>query len=285
MRLSRRKRLPDPVGHVPGVPAGSRRADLTGTVSASRQDACADARLAVRSSLAGSPGRKVGRLSSPDHAAVDAAPGRTLGPSRPRRIGCGPTSGGSIVGKDDAVTLLLVALFVEGHCLLEDVPGVGKTMLAKSLARSLDLTFQRIQFTPDLLPSDVTGLSYFNQKTAGVHVPRRARLRERPPRRRDQPGHAPDAVGAPRGDGGAAGDRRRRDPATAPSLPRARDPEPHRARGHLPAARGAARPLPAPGQPRLPEPRGGAADRPPLPASPTRSTSSSRSCRPPTCRP
>ena len=70
-----------------------------------------------------------------------------------------------IVGKDDAVTLLIVALFVEGHCLLEDVPGVGKTMLAKSLARSLDLAFQRIQFTPDLLPSDVTGLSYFNQKS------------------------------------------------------------------------------------------------------------------------
>jgi MoxR-like ATPase len=69
-----------------------------------------------------------------------------------------------IVGKDDATTLLLVALLCEGHVLIEDVPGVGKTMLAKSLARSLDLSFQRIQFTPDLLPSDVTGLSYFNQK-------------------------------------------------------------------------------------------------------------------------
>ncbi len=70
-----------------------------------------------------------------------------------------------IVGKDEAVTLLLVALLCEGHVLIEDVPGVGKTMLARSLARSLDLSFQRIQFTPDLLPSDVTGLSYFNQKT------------------------------------------------------------------------------------------------------------------------
>jgi len=59
---------------------------------------------------------------------------------------------------------LLVALLCEGHVLIEDVPGVGKTMLAKTLARSLDLAFQRIQFTPDLLPSDVTGLSYFNQK-------------------------------------------------------------------------------------------------------------------------
>ena len=70
-----------------------------------------------------------------------------------------------IVGKEEAVTLLLVALMCEGHVLLEDVPGVGKTTLAKALARSLDLTFQRIQFTPDLLPSDVTGISYFNQQT------------------------------------------------------------------------------------------------------------------------
>jgi MoxR-like ATPase len=70
-----------------------------------------------------------------------------------------------IVGKDEATTLLLVALLCEGHVLIEDVPGVGKTTLAKALARSLDLGFQRIQFTPDLLPSDITGLAYFNQKT------------------------------------------------------------------------------------------------------------------------
>jgi MoxR-like ATPase len=70
-----------------------------------------------------------------------------------------------IVGKQEAITLLLVALLCEGHVLIEDVPGVGKTTLAKAMARSLDLSFQRIQFTPDLLPSDVTGLSYFNQKS------------------------------------------------------------------------------------------------------------------------
>lgn len=69
-----------------------------------------------------------------------------------------------IVGKDKVVELLLVTLFCEGHVLLEDVPGIGKTTLAKSLAQSLGCTFQRIQFTPDLLPSDITGVSVFNQK-------------------------------------------------------------------------------------------------------------------------
>ena len=70
-----------------------------------------------------------------------------------------------IVGKGDVVDLALVALLCEGHILFEDVPGIGKTTMAKALARSLGCTFRRIQFTPDLLPSDVTGLSVYNQKT------------------------------------------------------------------------------------------------------------------------
>ncbi len=69
-----------------------------------------------------------------------------------------------IIGKADVTELLLVALLTEGHVLLEDVPGIGKTTLAKALARSLDFSFARIQFTPDLLPSDVTGINYYNQK-------------------------------------------------------------------------------------------------------------------------
>ncbi|MBN1661769.1 MAG: MoxR family ATPase [Anaerolineae bacterium] len=70
-----------------------------------------------------------------------------------------------IVGKPEAVELTAIALLSEGHLLIEDVPGTGKTMLAKSVAKSLGCTFRRIQFTPDMLPSDVTGVSVFNQKT------------------------------------------------------------------------------------------------------------------------
>ncbi len=70
-----------------------------------------------------------------------------------------------IVGKHHEVRLALVALLCQGHLLIEDVPGTGKTVLAKALAKSLGCTFRRIQFTPDLLPSDVTGLSIYNQKT------------------------------------------------------------------------------------------------------------------------
>jgi MoxR-like ATPase len=70
-----------------------------------------------------------------------------------------------IVGKRHPVELVLVALLCRGHVLLEDVPGTGKTVLAKSIARSIGGSFKRIQFTPDLLPSDVTGVSIFNQQT------------------------------------------------------------------------------------------------------------------------
>ncbi len=69
-----------------------------------------------------------------------------------------------IVGKIEIIDLLLVALFSDGHVLLEDVPGMGKTVMAKSLARSIGATFQRVQGTPDLLPTDVTGVSYFDQR-------------------------------------------------------------------------------------------------------------------------
>ncbi len=75
-----------------------------------------------------------------------------------------------IVGKSEVVELVVVTLLCEGHILIDDVPGIGKTMLAKSVARSLGCAFRRIQFTPDLLPSDITGTHIFNQKTSDFEL-------------------------------------------------------------------------------------------------------------------
>lgn len=71
-----------------------------------------------------------------------------------------------VIGKDDVTEKLLIALIVSGHVLLEDVPGTGKTVLAKTMANSLKCQFKRIQFTPDLLPSDLSGINFFNQKSS-----------------------------------------------------------------------------------------------------------------------
>ena len=70
-----------------------------------------------------------------------------------------------IVGKNDVVELVVTSLITGGHVLIEDMPGTGKTMLCKALAKSVDADFGRVQFTPDLLPSDITGLNVYNQKT------------------------------------------------------------------------------------------------------------------------
>ena len=161
----------------------------------------------------------------------------------------------AIVGKRDALELILLALLSDGHVLLEDYPGLAKTMIARSFAQATSLQFSRIQFTPDLMPSDVTGSSIFDQRRERVHVPAGPDLRQPPPRRRDQPRPTEDAGRAPRGDAGAAGDDRGRDAAARRAVPRARDAEPDRVRGHVSAAGGAARPLPDADRRRLSEPR------------------------------
>ena len=148
-----------------------------------------------------------------------------------------------IRGKPEALRLTLVGLLSGHHLLLEDVPGVGKTLLAKALARSLGGTFRRVQGTPDLLPAELTGVSVFHKDTRRVGVPSRAAVRQRRAGRRDQPGDAPHPVGAARGDGGAPGHRRRRDVGPARAVLRRRHAEPGRARGHVPVGRGPARPV------------------------------------------
>jgi MoxR-like ATPase len=94
--------------------------------------------------------------------------------------------GSVILGKEEVIRACVVALLAGGHIIVEDFPGVGKTLLAKSLARSIDCRFARIQFTPDLLPSDVTGVSVFNQRT-GSSKSVLGHIRKYCPRRRDQP--------------------------------------------------------------------------------------------------
>ena len=135
--------------------------------------------------------------------AVDRRGGdrRVVDEPRARRARAGARRCGSCV-------LCLVA---EGHLIIEDFPGVGKTMLAKALARSLDCSFSRLQFTPDLLPSDVTGVSVFDQRTNEFEFRPGPGLREPPARRRDQPRLAEDAVGAARVHAGEPGHGRRRD--------------------------------------------------------------------------
>ena len=146
-----------------------------------------------------------------------------------------------IVGQHDVLEQLLIAILARGHCLLVGVPGLAKTLMIRTLADGMNLTFNRIQFTPDLMPSDITGTEILQEDKAtgpaGVPVRARADLRQRRAGRRDQPHAAEDAGGAARSDAGAAGHRRRHAaPAAGPVL-RAGDAEPDRAGRHVSAAR------------------------------------------------
>ena len=147
-------------------------------------------------------------------------------------------------GQDDVVRLALVAILCEGHILFEDVPGTGKSMLARAIAQSMNAERQPHPVHARHAPRRHHRLVDPRPEEGRLRVPARPGLRQRPARRRDQPGHAEDAVGAARGHGRAPGLGRRRHLRPAPSVPRARHAEPHRAGRHVPAARGPARPLP-----------------------------------------
>ena len=161
-----------------------------------------------------------------------------------------------IEGKPDAVRLALTVLLAEGHVLIEDVPGVGKTMLAKALGRSTRCAVQRIQFTPDLLPSDITGVSAFNQER------REFEFKPGPVFANIVVGDeinraSPKTQSAPaRVHGGAAGHGGRHESPAGTPVHGGRHPEPDRDGGNLPAAGGAAGPFHGADLHGLPEHRG-----------------------------
>ena len=149
-----------------------------------------------------------------------------------------------VVGQQELVEGLLVAAIAKGHVLVEGAPGLGKTLVARTLAVVSGCAFKRIQFTPDLMPSDITGLERLQPRDRAVHLRGRAHLRAAPAGRRDQPRPGQDAERAARGDAGPPGDRRRHSrPLPAPFVVVATQ-NPVESQGTYPLARGAARSLP-----------------------------------------
>ena len=153
----------------------------------------------------------------------------------------------AVVGKRDALELVLLGFLANGHVLVEDFPGLAKTLIARSFAQVCDMDFSRIQFTPDLMPSDVTGSSVYNQRTTEFE------FRPGPIFTNlllgDEINRAPPKTQAALLE--AMQERQvtieGTDDCARAAVPRDRDAEPDRVRGHVPVARGAARPLPAAG--------------------------------------
>ena len=161
----------------------------------------------------------------------------------------------AVVGKREALELVLLGILADGHVLIEDFPGLAKTLIARSFAQVTSIGFARIQFTPDLMPSDVTGSSIYNQREADfefrpgpifTNLLLADEINRAPPKTQAALLEAmQERQVTIEGDDA---------PARA-AVPRPRDAEPDRVRGHLPAARGAARPLPAADRRRLPDAR------------------------------
>ena len=123
----------------------------------------------------------------------------------------------AVVGKPEPLALVMLGILAGGHVLIEDLPGLGKTLLARSFATALGLDFRRIQFTPDLLPSDVTGAPFYDQRSGEMVFRPGPGLHPPAARRRDQPHPAQDPGRAAGGDGRVAGVHRRQHPARCPT--------------------------------------------------------------------
>ena len=221
-----------------------------------------------------------------DHAHIrhrDGAAGsdlsRTITDHHSRLLRLRDNVAGVLLGKPEAVQLALVTLLAEGHLLIEDVPGIGKTLLAKALARSLGCTFHRIQFTPDLLPGDLLGTSVYNQASSSfvfqpgpifTQVVLADEINRATPRTQS-------ALLEAMADRQVSMDGKTH--VAGAAVHRPGDAEPLRVRGHLPAAREPARPLPhAPAASATPTARpSGSSSR--ATATASRSITSSRRCR------
>ena len=140
---------------------------------------------------------------------------------------------GVIVGKGEALHLLLAAILADGHVLIEDVPGVAKTSMARAAAQVLGLPFKRVQFTPDLLPADLTGSFIFNQRSMTFEFRRGPVFTQLLLADEINRAAPEDAIGIARVDAGAAGDGRGRDIRAHAPLPGDRDAEPGRTGRHL----------------------------------------------------
>ena len=179
-----------------------------------------------------------------DGARADTrSPAQSLRPTPRWRGGSQANIANAVQVRRETLTHLMVALLAEGHVLIEDYPGVGKTALARALARSIDCQFARVQCTSDLLPADVVGHNVYDQREGRFEFRPGPGVRQRRARRRDQPGLAEDPVGPARVHAGATRDRRRPHARAGAPVPGAGHAEPDRVRGHLPAARGAGRPV------------------------------------------
>ena len=154
-----------------------------------------------------------------------------------------------IFGQEQVIERTLVTILSGGHALLIGVPGLAKTLLVETLGKVLGLDAKRIQFTPDLMPSDIIGSEVLEdssrQRPAQLPLRQGSDLRPAADGRRDQPRQPQDPVGAAAGHAGAPRHGGRPAPRRAGALPRAGDAEPARAGRHLSAARSPARPLPA----------------------------------------
>ncbi len=170
-----------------------------------------------------------------------------------------------IIGQDEMIEQMLICTFARGHCLTIGVPGLAKTLTVSTLAQALHLKFTRIQFTPDLMPSDITGTEIIDQDPASGK--RSFRFMRGPVFSNivlaDEINRTPPKTQAAllAGDAGIRGDRGRQHVQARPAVFRDGHPEPDRAGGHLPAARGPIGPLHAVDQHRLPDAERGAGDR------------------------